>query len=781
MTDREDALERENAALRERISMLSAASLRIATSLDLLTVLQQVVDSARALTGAGCGVITTSDVVERPQEFVSSGFTAQEHRQMVEWSDGTRLFEHMCTLPGALRLTDLPGYVRALGIAPQSFLSPTCLVMPMRHRGVHAGTFFLGGKEGGEEFSAEDEEVLVLFATQAAAAIANARAFREERRARADLEALVDTSPVGVAVFDATTGHPVSFNREVSRIVESLGLPGQRPEKLLEVMTCRFADGRELAFTELPMTQVLGGAETVRAEEIEISTPDGHSVTALLNVTPLRTETGAVDSVVVTLQDLAPLRELERQRVEFLGLVSHELRAPLTSIKGSTATLLATGWELDPAELREFHRIIDAQADHMRGLISDLLDAGRIDAGTLSVSPESSSVSELVERARTTFLSGGGRHPVLIDLSPELPRAMADRRRIVQVLNNLLLNAARHAPESSPIRVEAVRDGAEVAIAVSDRGRGVAPGRLRHLFSRYGGGTEQGVAGPGGPGTGAGLGLSICKGLVEAHGGRIRAESAGPGQGLRIVFTLPVAEEAGARSGAAAGEAPLGPVRVLVVDDDPHTLRYVREVLSEAGYAVVLTGDPEELSRLLAAERPELVLLDLMLPGVDGIELMQRLPALADLPVIFISGYGRDETIAKALEAGAADYIVKPFAPTELTARIRAALRRRAAPEPFVLGDLAIDYDRRRVMVAGKAVNLTATEFDLLRALSLEAGRVVTYDTLLRRVWQGRGNQKAVHAIAKILRRKLGDDAADPAWLFNERGVGYRMPAPGSS
>ena len=780
MTAREDALEHENTVLRDRVSRLSEASLRIAASLDLLTVLQEVVESARVLTGARRGVITTTEAVERPQEVVSSGFTREGHRQMMEWPEGHRLFEHLCTLPGALRLTDLPGYVRALGITPQRFLSRTCLVMPMHHRGVQAGTFFLGGKEGGEEFTAEDEEVLVLFATQGAAAIANARAYREERRARADLEALVDTSPVGVAVFNARTGRPVSFNREVSRLVEGLGLPGQRLDKLLEVVTCRFADGRELALAELPMTQVLGGAETVRAEEIEISVPDGHSVTALLNVTPLRTDTGAVDSVVVTLQDLAPLREFERQRVEFLGLVSHELRAPLTSIKGSAATLLATGANLDPAELREFHRIIDAQADHMRGLISDLLDAGRIDAGTLSVTPEPSEVSELIEQARTTFLSGGGRHPVLIDVPPELPRAMADRRRIVQVLNNLLSNAARHAPESSPIRVDAVRDGAEVAVAVSDRGRGVPPERLRHLFSRYGGAAHR-APGLGGHGTGTGLGLAICKGLVETHGGRIRAESAGPGQGLRMVFTLPVAEEAGAATGLAAGRPSPDPARVLVVDDDPQTLRYVREVLSEAGYAVVLTGDPDELPRLLEAERPALVLLDLMLPGADGIELMHRLPALADLPVIFISGYGRDETIVKALEAGAADYVVKPFSPTELVARIRSALRRRTAPAPFVLGDLAILYEQRLVTVAGTPVTLTATEFELLRALSLTAGRVVTYDALLRRVWNGRGNQKAVHAIVKILRRKLGDDAGNPAWIFNERGVGYRMPVPGGS
>ena len=456
-----------------------------------------------------------------------------------------------------------------------------------------------------------------------------------------------------------------------------------------------------------------------------------------MNVTPIHAGDGTVASVVVTMQDLAPLQELERQRAEFLGMVSHELRTPLTSIKGSAATALRASRVVDPAEARQFFRIIEEQADHMDGLIVDLLDVGRIEAGTLSVDPEPSDVAGLVDQARNTFLSGGGRHSVSIDLPPELPRVMADRQRIVQVLNNLFANAARQAPETSPIRVEAVREGVHVAVSVSDEGRGVAPELLPQLFRKH-----TGLA-AGGREPGAGLGLAICKGLVEAHGGRIRAESAGVGQGARFTFTLPVTEEAGGAVTAVAGSRARAtgeerePVRILVVDDDPNTLRYVRDALAAAGYATVVTGEPGEVPELLRSRKPALVLLDLVLPGTDGVELMESLPELADVPVIFISAYGRDETVARALESGAADYIVKPFSPTELTARVGAALRGRAEPEPFVLGDLAIHYERRRVSVAGRDVRLTATEFDLLRLLSVNAGRPVTYETLLRSVWDG--------------------------------------------
>ena len=409
----------------------------------------------------------------------------------------------------------------------------------------------------------------------------------------------------------------------------------------------------------------------------------------------------------------------------------------------------------------------------MRGLIGDLLDAGRIEAGTLSVAPEPSELAELVEQARSTFLAAGGLHGIVVDLPLGLLRVMADPRRIVQVLNNLLANAARHAPESSSIRVAGARKGTDIAVSVRDEGPGVAPEMLPQLFNKHR---------PGGATAGHGLGLAICKGLVEAHGGRIWADSAGPGRGTTVTFTIPAAEttaETTAGPPPAAGETG-EPPRILVVDDDPRTLRSVRDTLSSAGYAPLVTGKPQALADLIRAEQPQLVLLDLVLPGADGIELMGTIPEFSDLPVIFISGYGRNETITKALESGAADYIVKPFSPSELVARVRNVLRRHSEPASFVLGELAIDYGRRRVTVGANAVDLTRTEYELLRALSLNAGRVVTHDTLLRRVWGKRSgaNANLVRIFVKNLRYKLGDDAANPTWIFNERGVGYRMAGP---
>ena len=600
---------------------MSEASLRVNESLDPDTVLQEVMDSARSLTGARFGGIMAFDESGQLLEFITSGMPPEEQQRMLDLPEGPALYEYFSSIQGSLRFGDVASQMRSLGFPDLPI--KTLLGAPMRHRGEHVGNLYVAEKEGGREFTREDEETLVMFASQAALVGVNARRHREEQRARADLEALVNTSPMGVLVFDAASGALASLNREARRIFNDLQTPGRPLEQLLSVLTFRRADGREISLEEFPLAQALSTGETVRAEEIVIQIPDGRSVTTLVNATPIHSEEGQVESVVVTLQDMTPLEDLERLRAEFLGMVSHELQTPLASIRGSATTLLDDEPDLDPAEMRQFHRIIEREASRMRGLISDLLDVARIETGTLPVAPGPAEVAVLVDEARNAFLSAGGGNQLLIDLPPDLPWVMADRRRIVQVLGNLLSNAAAHSPESSAIRVAAVREDIHVAVSVIDEGRGVSAERLPHLFRKFSRseGEDQG-RGLGG----SGLGLAICKGIVEAHGGRIWAESDGEGLGARFTFTIPLVLEAG--TGAAAAPARSGrrqgaereQQRILVVDDDPQALRHVRDALAKLGYAPVVTADPEEVYRLIEAEKPHLVLLDLMLPGTDGIE-----------------------------------------------------------------------------------------------------------------------------------------------------------------
>ena len=769
----------------ERLTRLSQASLRINESLDVDTALQAVMENARSLLQAPYASIVTLDASCRVEDHLVLGFDPGDVERLWRAPQGQAFFEYLNALPGPLRAGRLEEFTASIGLG--EFRSPVKLTAfmaaPILHQGVRSGNLYVGSGEPGREFSQEDQETLVMFASQAALVIANARRHREEQRARAGLETLIDTSPVGVVVLDAQTGAPVSFNREAARIVDGLREEGQTPVDLLGMMTVRRADGSEFSLEEFPLARVLGSSDTVRAEEIVMAVPGGRSVTVLLNATPIVSGQGEVESVVVTMQDLTLLEEQERLRAEFLGQVSHELRMPLSSIRGAATAVLEAAADLDPAEMRQFQRIIVDQSDRMRELIGDLLDVARIETGTLPVDPEPAEVAALVDRARNAFTGAGGRNPLAMEIEPDLPLALADRRRIVQVIGNLLTNAARHSPESSIIRVSAVRRGDEVEVSVADQGRGIPAEDLPRLFRRFTGGEGDGPGSGPGSGSDTGLGLAICRGIVEAHGGRIWAESDGPGLGAQFKFTLPAVGEAQpARSSRRREDRPSGGT-VLVVDDDPRMLRSVRDTLSNAGFRPVVTADPQEAPLLMAEERPGLVLLDLVLPECDGVELMGDLLAVSRVPVVFLSVYGRDEVIARALEEGATDYIVKPFSPTELVARVRAALRRFEEPRggeaaPFVLGELAIDYERRRATLAGEPVDLTPTEYDLLAELAAEAGRVVPHDRLLRRVWSpGRpGNMRVLRTHLMRLRRKLGEDGDNPRYIFAEPRVGYWMP-----
>ena len=783
-----DGHDRQIATLRERLSRLSDASLRINESLDLDDVLQGVLDSARNLTGARYGVITTLDDQGRMEDLRVSGLTVEDARRIWDIPDGQRFFEYLCAIPGPVRVADLGSHAGAMGLSELHTPMPigAFLGVPIRHRGRNVGNINLSMERSGGEFTQEDEETLVMFASQVALVVSNARRHRDEQRAKTGLEALIDTSPVGVAVFDIRNGapvsiNPVSINREARRIVDGLRDPDQTAEMLLDVLTVRRADGSEISLLEFPLARVLSATETVRAEEIVLAVPDGRSVSVLINATPIRSESGEVESVVVTMQDMTQLEETERLRAEFLGMVSHELRLPLTSIWGSVMAMQENAEDLDPVETRQFLRIILDQVGSMRDLIGDLLDVARIETGALPVNPEPVEVAALVDRARSTFLSSGGRSNLDIELAPGLPLVTADRRRVVQVIGNLLANAARHSPESSAIRVSAVREGVHVEISVADEGRGIPTERLPHLFRKFSGREEDD------PGADTGLGLAICKGIVEAHGGRIRAESEGPGLGARFVFTLPAVEDAqvaGVRLDPSLHQETRDGETVLVLDDDPQTLRYVRGALAEAGYNPIVVAGPEEALLAVEESRPDLALLDVVLPDGDGIALMRDIVAVADVPVIFISAYGRDQVVARAFEAGAEDYIVKPFTPTELIARVRAALRRRTSPrrpqtlEPYVYGDLTIDYAERRVTFAGRPVELRAKEYQLIHELSVNAGRVVTHDELLRRIWGAKrpDNLRALRTHLRRIRSQIGEDASDPTYFFAEPRVGYRMP-----
>ena len=224
--------------------------------------------------------------------------------------------------------------------------------------------------------------------------------------------------------------------------------------------------------------------------------------------------------------------------------------------------------------------------------------------------------------------------------------------------------------------------------------------------------------------------------------------------------------------------------RVLVVDDEPEIRRALRTGLGYHDFEVRAVERGEEALEQAAGWRPDVVLLDLGLPVMDGFEVLARLRARGSRAVVIVVSVMPDERDkVRALDLGADDYVVKPFGTEELVARIRAVLRRQAdvtSGEPVIrTGDLEIDLARRAVSVSGQAVRLTPTEYELLRYLALHAGKPVSHTTLLRQVWgeYAVGDKYNTRYVVAQIRKKLGDDPANPRYIVNEPGVGYRLEA----
>jgi two-component system KDP operon response regulator KdpE len=221
--------------------------------------------------------------------------------------------------------------------------------------------------------------------------------------------------------------------------------------------------------------------------------------------------------------------------------------------------------------------------------------------------------------------------------------------------------------------------------------------------------------------------------------------------------------------------------RILVVDDEPQIRKFLRISLKAEGYDVVEASHGEGGISKCATTQPNLVILDLGLPDLDGQQVIGRIREWSDVPIIVLSVRAKDQEKVTALDNGANDYVTKPFSIEELLARIRVALRLKVGPQEetaeFLIGTLAVDVPRRKVSVAGQDVKLTRKEFELLRMLAKNAGRIVTHRQILREVW-GPAHEDDVHYLRIYighLRQKLGDDSANPTFIESEPGVGYRL------
>jgi two-component system alkaline phosphatase synthesis response regulator PhoP len=227
----------------------------------------------------------------------------------------------------------------------------------------------------------------------------------------------------------------------------------------------------------------------------------------------------------------------------------------------------------------------------------------------------------------------------------------------------------------------------------------------------------------------------------------------------------------------------VGPKRILVVDDEGSMVQIIRYALEEAGYTVEAAGDAEAAAALVDGFRPDLVVLDVMLPGQSGLEFVRELRGSSDVPVIMLSARSEEIDKVLGLEVGADDYVTKPFSPRELVSRVKAQLRRsEAGPQrrggAIEVGGLRVDPESRQVFARGVEVHLTNSEFQILELLARSPGKAFTRMTIMDRLWSGAGfvgDDRAVDVHVHNIRDKIESDPSDPEYVLTVRGVGYRL------
>ena len=373
------------------------------------------------------------------------------------------------------------------------------------------------------------------------------------------------------------------------------------------------------------------------------------------------------------------LREADHQKTEFLATLSHELRNPLAPIR--FAVELLTG---PPAAAERARQTIERQVRHLTRLIDDLLDLTRITRNKLNLHVRPSQLQPLVSDALDAVASelARGRHEVHVDLPPQPVWLQVDPDRVVQMLVNLLTNAARYSDPGGRITIGAAVDLENVTISVRDTGHGIAPADLERVFERF-------VQVGGTPHGGLGIGLALVRALAELHGGGVEAHSEGTGKGSEFRLRLPRAEAqpAEVRGHAAVAETCC---RLLVVDDNRDAADMLGGLMTSAGHAVAVVYDGDSALRRAESFKPQVGLLDIGMPGMDGYQLARRLrERWPDLFLVAITGWGQEEDRRQALAAGFDAHLTKPADPTAIAALMAARFpaSRGGVPETAVSGE----------------------------------------------------------------------------------------------
>ena len=523
-------------------------------------------------------------------------------------------------------------------------------------------------------FSVSDMSLLQKLADELSYGLGVLRLRGEHARQEAALRssegryrALVEQAPGGIFVADAR-GAYVDVN--------SVGcaMLGYSREELVRLTIADVIDPREIARIGPEVAHFAGGAMVV--SEWRFRRKDGSFFTGEVRVKQLadgRLQAFVLDISERKAAELAQ-READNRKDEFLAMLAHELRNPLTPIRNAAHILGRL--QVDEPRVQWAQGIIERQVAHLTRLVDELLDISRIARGKVTLKKARVELAELVRQACEAvqpLMVAKGHHFEAI-----LPQTQVtldgDIVRLVQVLQNLLDNAAKFTPEGGRIQLAARMSGAEVEMEVRDNGRGISADLLPEVFALFRQGERTLERSQGG----LGIGLTLVRQLLELHGGKVEAHSAGPDLGASFIVRLPIANNMPKEIEFPSDIPPKQALRVLVVDDDPAVTESTVILLVLDGHQVRSANSVEAALIEVEAFRPQAILLDIGLPGKDGYEvarLIRGLPGAAAIQLVAVSGYGNDEAKARSREAGFNLHLVKPVDPERLSALLAELAR----------------------------------------------------------------------------------------------------------
>jgi PAS domain S-box-containing protein len=478
--------------------------------------------------------------------------------------------------------------------------------------------------------------------------------------------AILSAMAEGVIVSDID-GQVTLCNQAVARMlgVDPQAVLGQSVHALFEPCSAQCRSTVTEAMDRLCADPYTFGQSQESAERIEVN-----AQILLVRLSPLLTEIGQFTGIAIFLQDVTREVEAERTRDDFVSYASHEMRTPLTAIKGYGELLWhQVSGQLD-AQQKRFLQVIQNNADRLVKLLDDMVNLSRLDSGQLELDVQpvhmETVIRDVAETIRSQCTQKGLR--LVVDTEPKVGSVLGDKERLTQVVANLADNACRHTPKGGRITLSLSRVEGEIRVDVADTGVGIAPkdqAKIFQGFHRTGDSTASRARTPD-------LGLPLAKGLVERHGGRVWMEST-PETGNTLSFALPLQIGAIDDGPAPRTEHP-GPQRtVLVVEDDDDVAQLIALQLRQEGYQVLTTEWGEEALLLARTKNVDLITLDIMLPDIQGTEVLRRLKAdtaTASIPVVIVSVLK-----PKAVDGlGAAGHIAKPFTLDKLVFTIQRTL-----------------------------------------------------------------------------------------------------------